>query len=320
MKGTKFFSTMAIVLSIANSVLFAQNTESKRIAVLPFESIGIEEVYVLTSESLLRLEIGKLSSMDLISEKRTAQQLDEGPCMDIECAVEIGNRLNANQVVACRLAALGEKVVVQYLLVDVSSQKALLMDETTATRIEDMNTVMKRIAMSVVNHELIEENAEVGAIMEEETRSPRRRGSHKFFGISFGYLYPQSGYDHSDRSFTLDFRTGAELDDFSVGMQVALRKGLALNIFSSYLLSKKNLCPYVGGAFGFHWVSHHDHHDDFDHYEDGEKKCDGFELTANAGLRVFHTYNMQVILNLAYAYTLNDYGDKAIIFTIGLLR
>ena len=117
-----------------------------------------------------------------------------------------------------------------------------------------------------------------------------------------------------NRFFTLDFRTGTEINDFAIGMQLAARKGFAVNIYTTYLLSRKDVCPYIGGAFGFHWVSH----PGFD--DDDDINCDGFEFTANMGVRLFHTYNFQVLFNFAYAVTFNDFDDKAIIFTIGLLR
>ena len=53
---------------------------------------------------------------------------------------------------------------------------------------------------------------------------------------------------------------------------------------------------------------------------DVEKRGNGFEVTANAGFTAFQTYNFHIIVNFAYLYTLNDYNDKAFVFTIGLLH
>jgi hypothetical protein len=103
-----------------------------------------------------------------------------------------------------------------------------------------------------------------------------------------------------------------------VGAQFALRKGIALNIYTSYLITKTDFCPYVGGAFGFHWVAHDD--DENDEKSNDELKSDGLEFIINTGIRAFRTYNFQVLLNFDYAFTLNDYDDEAIIFTIGLMH
>ena len=156
-----------------------------------------------------------------------------------------------------------------------------------------------------------------------ETRKHLRRSSKRNIGISFGYLYPLNGYNQAEKTFALDLRVGHELQDFRLGMLSGVRKGFAMNVYGAYLFPKKDICPYVGGAFGFHWVTHNYHYsstrpeEDFDTFN--EKSGDGSEFTVNGGLRLFRTYNFQIILNLAYVYTLNDFNDQAVLFTIGLL-
>jgi len=305
------------ILSSCN-FLFGQQVSVKRIAVLPFYSNGVDQASTQSAESILRLEISKLGTMDIVSEKRTLQYLHDTVCTDIDCAVKIGKELNADQVVICKLGALGEKVIVEYLLVDVSAGKSIIEDRITASYVEDLDAVMKRVAMSIVKHEPVVQTAEVGAITENEAKIPPRRGSRRFSGFSFGYLYPQHGYDNSDRSFSMDFRTGAEFQDYAIGMQLLLRRGFGANVFVSYLSSRKDFCPYIGGAFGFHWISHEYHY--YYGYEEDKKKGDGFEFAVNSGFRFFHTYNFQIIINLGYTYTLNDFHDQGVVFTIGLLH
>jgi hypothetical protein len=305
--------------------LFSQSAVPKKMAILPFNAIGVDETSAQTAESILRLEIGKLSAVDIVSEKRMVQNVGADTCADLNCAVEIGRNLDADQVVLCKLARLGEKIIVQYFLADVSTQKLIIEDRMTAVHVEDLDEVMKRVAASLVKSESAEKTAEVGVITEQETQTPRRRTARKTSGFSFGYLYPRHGYDDSKRSFAMDFRTGAELQNVAVGMQLFIRKGFGMNIFTSYLFSKKDVCPYLGGAFGFHWVSH-DHYSDYYYTTDGyyqereKKEDDGFELNLDAGVRLFHTYNFQIIVNLGYSYTINDYDDQAVLFTFGLLR
>ena len=317
MKTSKSFLTILLFILFYQTILFGQNQIPKNIAILPFNAVGVDPVFVQSTETILRLELKRLGDVDVIPEKQTFQALPEEICVDADCALKIGKELSASHVLICNLSALGEKIIVYFSIVDVDSARIVLNDQTTASNIEDLDTVMKRIAMSILTNEPIEKNAEVGAITQNETKIPFRRGSRKFIGFSFGYLYPQNGYDNSQRSFCMDFRTGYEMNNFTVGMLLAARKGFAMNVFSSYLFSKKDICPYAGGAFGFHWVSHKDYYDG--DYNDN-KKNDGFELTVNGGVRIFRTYNFQIITNLAYSYTFNDYDDRALIFTIGLLH
>lgn len=321
MKASKSFLTILLFILFYQTVLFGQNQVLKNIAILPFNAVGVDPVFVQSTETILRLELKRLGDVDVIPEKQIIQSLPEEICVDADCALKIGKELSASHVLICNLSALGEKIIVYFSIVDVDSARIVLNDQTTASNIEDLDVVMKRIAMSILTNEPIEKNAEVGAITQNETKIPLRRGSRKFIGFSFGYLYPQNGYDNSQRSFCMDFRTGYEMNNFTVGMLLAARKGFAMNVFSSYLFSKKDICPYAGGAFGFHWVSHNDYYDGDYYYNDNKnKKSDGFELTVNGGVRIFRTYNFQIITNIAYSYTFNDYDDRALIFTIGLLH
>ena len=123
------------------------------IAVLPVHSAGIDSVYVQTAESILRTEIGKLSTMDIISQRRTLEALGGSSCWETDCAIAVGKSLNASYVAGCQLSPLGDKVVVAYFLVSVANNRAVLIDQTTAPTIEDLEMVMKRIAQSIVEHQ-----------------------------------------------------------------------------------------------------------------------------------------------------------------------
>ena len=323
MKPAKFLLCL-FILSYYN-LLFSQTPILKKIAILPFNAIGVDAISTQSAESILRLEIGRLSTMDIVSEKRTYQNLGNDTCTDLNCAVEIGKNLNADQVVICKLAKLGEKIIVQFLLVNVSTQEAIIDDGIMASYVEDLDAVMKRVAASIVKNKSVEKTVEVGAITEQETQTPRRRAARKFGGFSFGYLYPKHGYDDANRLFSMDFRTGAEFQNYAVGMQLFMRKGFGVNVFTSYLFSKKDFCPFLGGAFGFHWVSHNYYYDgyyanDGYYHEPEKKKGDGFEFNIDSGVRLFHTYNFQILFNLGYSFTLNDFNDQGIIFTFGFLR
>jgi TolB-like protein len=299
-------SIMIVILAI----LQASNLSAETIAVLPFYSLGIDEISIQTAESILKNDIQKLSSLHIISQEKTIESLAGEQCTEVVCAVEIGKELDADLILIMNLSKLGEKIIIQYNLVDVNKGQSTVMDNTTSNTIEDLEVVMNRIAMSVVEQKPFAQTVEVGAIIEKEEDTPRRRSGKKFIGLSFGYLYPQHGYDKDyERSFTLDLRSGYEVGNVAVGLQFAARYGFASNIYASYLFSKKDICPYAGGALGFHWVFHEDN-----------QRSDGIEFIANAGIRAFRTYNFQVILNIDYAFTFNDFNDRALIITIGLLK
>ena len=300
------------ILSIFISVK-AQDTTINKIALLPLISNGIDLASVQTAESILRMELSNASTISIISEKKTLAAIGNEDCTDEECAKEIGEKLNAKQVLLCKLNPLGEKIIVQYILVETATGKNILSESATAISLEDIDAVMKRVAISVAKQTPFNANTEVGNIVGQESIESLQRKARYNFGVGFGYLFPAEGYDNDKKSFTLNAYLDYEIQDYSVGLMAGARDGFAINLYGNYLFSKTDLCPYVGGAFGFHWVAHEDF------FLNQEKDGDGIEIGLNAGLRILHTYNIQLFINAEYIMTFNDYNDKAVVVTIGIL-
>ena len=303
-----------LLLLFLNFIITAQDFNSKKIAILPFVSNGIDEVSVQTAESILRMELGKESTAQIISERKTLAALNSEVCADEECAKEIGEKLEAQDVLLCKMNPLGEKIIVQYILVDVETGKNLLSETATAMNLEDIDAVMKRIAISVSKLAPFNANQEVGNIVGHESVETLRRASRFNFGVGFGYLFPDEGYDFDKKkSFTINAYFDYEIQDIAAGLMLGAREGFAINLYGSYLFSRSDVCPYLGGSLGFHWVAH-----EGIFYDDG-KDGDGIELGLKGGVRLFHTYNFQFFIEGEYIMTFNDYNDKAFVFTIGIL-
>ncbi|MFO7527015.1 MAG: hypothetical protein R6W68_16295 [Ignavibacteriaceae bacterium] len=314
--------SISVLFLIASSWNYAQETSFQKLVIVPLNSIGIEPAYVQTAESILRMEINRISTLDIISERRTREVMEDDYCDDTECAMEIGKTLNADQVLLCNLNALGDKIIVQYNLLEIPSGKRIVTDQTTALNVEDLEAVMKRVAVSVVSKQSFNKNVEVGSVVGKESVESLRRAAKYNFGLGFGYLFPTNGYDEDKKSFTINVYFDYEITDYAVGLMLGARKGVAMNIYGNYLFSKTDVCPYVGAALGFHWVT--SHKNDvvyyFPYYTEPVKKDeDGIELGLEAGIRLFHTYNFQIFIKGEYIMTFNDYNDKAFVFTIGIL-
>ncbi len=291
-------------------------------ALLPLTGIGVAEEVLVSAGALLRHELLRSRGVYLISEEQTRQVTEGRSCAEAPCAVEVGAQLGADRVIVVKLVGLGEKVIVEYMVVDVLGEDILLGDKATASYVEDLDAVMKRVAVSITAEKSLEKTAKVDNIIEQETEIPRRRSMRRFTSYSFGYLYPTHGYDEKDRVFTFDWRIGAETNDYEIGMLFGAHKGIAINLFGSYFFNRGDFTPYLGGGFGYHFVSHNDPVIFFDDpfAEPEKREEDGPELTINAGLRAFRTYNFQLFANLAYAVTFNDFDDRAFIFTIGIVK
>lgn len=323
MKRKPFVFACILSVLVLNLSIFAQEILERKIAILPFSAVGLDEATLLSARTILRLEIAAASDWVVVPDIKVQQAADSEPCAELDCAVEIGRKLNASRVITCNLTALGEKILVHYMLVDVTAEAVILRDNATAFIVEDLDAVLKRVAASVSKTKPIQRTAEVDNITMQESLDPLRRGSNTISGFTFGYLFPQDGYDGDDRSFTMDFRVAQEIDPFEVGLLLAARKGFAVNIFGNYLFTRNDICPFLGGAFGFHWI-HHDKDLRYDFQtgltQEDNRRGDGFEITLNGGLKLFRTYNFQILLNFAYSVTFNDYDDKATVFTFGLVK
>ncbi|TET46331.1 hypothetical protein E3J62_04590 [candidate division TA06 bacterium] len=300
-------------LIAAGILLLTQVTVQAKVkmVVLPLRSIGVEETSTQTAYLLLRQEIGKLGKHEVVSDALVRETVDPTPCADVACAADIGRELNAAEVVFGSLNKLGEKIIVQFTLVDVATRKASLIDNITAMSVEDLETVMKRVAKSIVKRQPVAKTAEVGAITEKEALKPRGRRTRRGFATRFGYLFPTNGYDDDEQVFAIDFLTMYEAKDFMVNGLFGIRKGIALNIGATYLSTRTDFCPYFGGGLGFHWVHHNDSED---------KRSDGFEAILSGGLIAFRTYNFRILLNLDYCISFNEYNDQALVFTMGMIR
>jgi TolB-like protein len=302
---------MLVLLTIS---LNAQETQIRRIALLPLTSIDVDYASMQTSESILRMELGNKENINLISKNKTLSVMGEKICDDEECAQDIGGKLEASEVLICKLNRLGEKIIVQYQLINVESGKIILSERATSVSLEDLDAVMKRVAISVSRLSPFDANQEVGNIVQQESMETLRRKARYNFGVGFGYLFPTQGYDESrDRSFTINAYFDYELQDLSAGLMIGARKGFAINIYANYLFTRTDVCPYAGASLGFHWVAHEGI------FYANNKDEDGVELGLKGGVRLFHTYNFQIFIQGEYIMTFNDYNDKAIIFTIGIL-
>ena len=304
-----------VIAFIAYISIPAQDVEKKTTVLLPVISNGIDLASVQTAESILRMELSNEKSISLISEKKTLAATGNENCSDEDCAKIIGEKLSAEQVLICKLNPLGEKLIVQYNLVQTSTGNNILSERATATSLEDLDAVMKRVAISVANRSPFNSNQEVGNIVKQETVVPLSQAARYKFGVGFGYLFPSDGYDNDKKkSFTINAYFDYEVKEYAVGLSLGAKKGFAINLYGNYLFSKTDVCPYLGTSLGFHWVAHEDWL-----YGEDEKDGDGIELGLAGGIRLFHTYNFQLFIQGEYIMTFNDYNDRAFVFTIGLL-
>jgi len=282
----------------------------RSIAVIPIQTMGVDEITKQVTEIVLFQEIEDQPSLRLITPKLTKEVLQNDVCSNADEARIIGTELKADLVLISSLNKLGEKILVQFLLVDVKSGDIILADNLVSLNIEDLDMVMKRLAICVDKGLSFDETSEIGNITLIEEEEPRRRKARYYGGGSFGYLFPTAGFkDDFEKSFIFDLRSGYELDDSEVGFLIGLRHGFVSNVYYSRLLSKKDFCPFIGGSFGFHWITHN---------KSTLNVTDGFEAALRTGFQAYRTYDFHILVNFEYTISLNETPDQSLIFSLGL--
>lgn len=294
-------------------------TAQIKIAIVPFNFMGVDESSVYSAEAIFKAELMKLGGFDIISSSAVKNALNGESCLDKNCAVELGKKVNAEEVFICSISRLGEKVFAQYFLASANTESVLLADNVSAATVEDLEMVMKRIAASVKLKLPLSKTLEADNVTETESKETLKRKAGKLVGFTFGYLYPVNGYDKNSKSenssiFTMTFRSGYDMTDYLAGFQIGTKYGIEMGLFTTYMLTKKDLAPYVGASFGFHWVYH-----DNPPLGEVKKREDGFCFGLDAGFALFRTYNFNLVFNFNFLTTFNDYDDRSFAFTLGIL-
>jgi hypothetical protein len=323
MPTIKFISNSIILLllsvflfSLPGNCLAKEENNVKhdlpRLGILPIQAIGIDINEVTTIENMLKAELQTLMLDHAVLGSYGLNISEYEACSELECALQIGRDKDLDLVLVCNMSSLGDRIYLQYMLADVNKAEMIVADNTTTAKIEDMESVTQRIALSVTHRKGLDDVARIGAIMDDEAMSSKRRKGYNFKAVNFGYLHPKRGYDDKDRLFYFEFIRGIETERFNVGFSMAYNRGAAVGLVANYLLTTTDICPYIGGGLGFNWVYHKDLIDEF--------REDGFQVKVGGGFRFLRTYDFQVQLGCSYSWTFNDYEDEALMLTIGFSK
>ncbi|MEW5874953.1 MAG: hypothetical protein AB1752_07235 [Candidatus Zixiibacteriota bacterium] len=310
---------VAAVLTVI--VWCAAGHAQERLAILPFGGSGIDGATQETVSRLLRSELERLGTYELVAQSEIAPLLPDAGCLETACAIEVGNQTGASKVVYASLNRLGEKIIFQYTLIDVASGQTALSESATSLYVEDLDKVTGRVASSIARQVPFDQTVEVGRVTEQESVEWTSRKANSSWGIGFGYLYPSHGYENESSVFVWDFRSIYELRNFAIDAVLGARKGVVLNVGALYIPSRRDFSPYVGAGIGFHAVDHELYYDyDYEDELNPKPKEDGFEFLFKGGLLAFRTYDFRVVLTGEYSITLNDFDDTGFVVTIGVMR
>jgi TolB-like protein len=114
-----------------------------RIAILPFNPIGVSESDAKVLTNLFEAAIVKTGVFEVIEQNQADRILDAqaytlSSCTDETCAVEIGELLSAESIIIGSVSKLGEMFIVTAKIIDVTTGKNIRADSVQGGKIEEM--------------------------------------------------------------------------------------------------------------------------------------------------------------------------------------
>jgi hypothetical protein len=314
------------LLAITVSRAMAQGTA--RVVVFDPQPIGVDESTVMATAQLLRNDLAGTGKFMVVEEgemRRVLGQMLE--CFDSQCAAQNGKQLGADKAVIGSLSRLGEKIIVELRIVNVATAQVEYSDRMASTTVEDLDTVIQRMANAVASGKPVEKTAEVGLIVQEEAKEPLRRKNFFTVGGKIGYLFPTgNSWGEADRLLCLDWVSRYETPTFFVESLVGYRLGYRYQVneengafdvpieFSVfYLPSKSDFSPYFGGGLGIHWIAAKRWDENGNHANDEDERWtnNGLALNLGGGLMGVRTYDFRIVVDLRYSIVFTELGDQS---------
>jgi hypothetical protein len=284
--------------------------QAARVAVAPISGGALSAAEARVARSLLVHDLQKAKPRDLVVELAGDPLPESPPVLEL---LTQAREAGADELVLLSADRLGDKLMLQVRLLETAGERNLLTDAMPVASVEDLDTAMERMAAALARRQPVAEGREVGSVLENEGLNTRRRTAIHQSSLTAGYLWPigEISFNGKARAFTAAWNLGIEDRSFDAGYSVGWRQGPALLLYSHWLSRPRDICPFVGGAAGFHWVRNKD--------DRGQTSLDdGFHTAAQAGLILFRTYDFQMVLQGEYAVTWNDTQDRAWFFSLGI--
>jgi hypothetical protein len=310
----------ALVLTL----LLAAPARANRWGILPVEGQGLAPSDAETFRSLVQAELGSA----LGSNGQVILVADR--CADTRCAAVAAQKAGADLAVLITVGGLGQKLVTTGIVVDAESGDTVRSERLTVDRVEDLEAAATRLASAFASGKRVDATAELGAITEKEAKPAIRRQGDSGLSARVGGMVPFGG-GLADLGVGMAFDLGFwyEAPAFSIEPRVGFRFDtntrddqafyvVPIDLSAQYILGLGDFTPYFGGGMGARWtferrqatfVSGGDIQTTHEAMleEDGW----GFGIFARAGLLLFRTYSVRMMLDFSYDVTFVELNGAA---------
>ena len=218
---------------------------AERVLVLPFESTSVAPELANTATELMIIFLRDRGLQVTSPPEKPA---------DAEAAARAAG---ATHVVEGRMTRIGTKALVFAEMRPVGAAQAVWVGRLTASRPEDLESVIARMARGIDTGESVQEAVDIHTVTETEEQRLRRRKANHYFGVSLGGFVPvqeegiASGlglfwlYDVRNMMFELELQ-GSFSDDYD---------RTSVGISAYYPFSEGDITPYIGGGLQYSGTS-----------------------------------------------------------------
>jgi hypothetical protein len=217
-------------------------------------------------------------------------------------ARRIATDLDIEKSFVLRLSRLGDKIVVTATLYD-SSFTAVRSRQMTAEHIEDLDTVVPRLVLSVEQNTSTSARAEVDTVSDRETEPWNKKPGEFLFGL--GILLAGGFHEDASIQYGLDFKISYEMKYFRINGEIAGAAGIPefddalarVGLGVTYLPFARDWSPYVGASLNYMFAG-----------VSGEYSP-GVGITPHIGVEGFRLHSVRFLVELGVTLPIFRFDD-----------
>ncbi len=293
---------LIMILVLASSVSGAE-----KLLVFRFKGTGVGEDLIDAVTVLFNQAIDGEGKYRAVSAFEVVGDVE---CYDVDCASAYARQARISKAVTGNLTRLGSKIIVGVRLVDVGRNEAIVNVDATSLSEEDLDVVLRRLAIAVTSGREMEETAEVGLITESEYTDSRRRKAFSSGGLRVGFLWPTGGTMAGvDRMTVIDLAVQHDMRDYFLagksGVHWGKRSGkyesraFGITLFEAKAgryANRGDFSPFISAGLGITWTRIRETGPEGASSDSGA----GFLFSVGTGFAAFRTYDFQFQLGIDY--------------------
>ncbi|HIE06072.1 MAG TPA: hypothetical protein EYP58_04655 [bacterium (Candidatus Stahlbacteria)] len=302
-------------------LLVIASSPKEKVVVFDLESAGIASHVARASSKMLRIELRDIGTYDLVETEEFATTVKE--------ADSIGNLLGADLAVIGSITRLRRKILAEVKLIKVGRARIIFEDDLTGDTEDDLDIVMKRLAMALSKREKAEKLVTTETVTGIEAEERRRRASYYTLGMKIGSGFPLFDTYNGEKSLLRGqligwYETPHLIGEISAGILFpmgSITEGfeqetgvmeLPIDLSILYVPGLGDISPYFGGGLGVHFITI------------PNDAATGLGLNGGGGMIFFRTYDFHFFIDCRYNVVFADIGGKSpqqsIDLTIGFTR